>query len=150
MLAHPAASDPANISATCPNVSAAKRVCSCPRQRQCIVCKSGGGGDQRHSAFASCLADLVTAHMGAKVYIEETIPGFPREPQPDAQPEGARARGPVIVRSRSVRHEQGAADMGMPLNTVLQTDASAMRHVSHTRTVDAEPRDETRKWMCEQ
>ena len=46
VLAHPAASDPANISATCPNVSAAKRVCSCPRQLQCIVCKSGGGGDQ--------------------------------------------------------------------------------------------------------
>ena len=134
------------MSATCPNVSAAKRVCSCPseaRQLQCIVCKSGGGGDQRHS-------DLVTTHTGAKVIIEETIPGFPREPHPDAQPEGARARGPVIVRSRSVRHEQGAADMGMPFNTVLQTDASAMRHVSHARTVDAERRYETRKWMCEQ
>ena len=129
MLAHPA-SDPADISATCPNVSAAKRVCSCPRQLQCIVCKSGGGGDQRHSALASCLADLVTTHTGAKVIIEETIPGFPREP--DAQPQGARARGPVIVRSRSVRHEQGAADMGMPFNTVLQTDASAALGVVKT------------------
>ena len=72
----PAASDPTNISATCPNVSAARRVCSCSseaRQPQCIDCKSGGGGDQRHSALASCLADLVTTHTGAKVNIEESI-----------------------------------------------------------------------------
>ena len=93
MLAHPAASDSANISTTCPNVSAAKRVCSCPidnHQLHCIVCKSGGGVDQRHSALARCLADLVTTPTGAKVYIEQTIPGLPREPQPGAQPEGAR------------------------------------------------------------
>ena len=93
MLTHPPAALAANISPTCPNVSAAKRVCTCridPHQLHCIVCKSGGGVDQRHSALASCLADLVTTHTGAKVHIEQTIPGLPREPHPGAQPEGAR------------------------------------------------------------
>ena len=75
MLTHPAASQPTNISPTCPNVSAAERVCSCPidaYQLHCIVCKSGGVVDQRHSALARCLADLVTTHTGAKVHIEQT------------------------------------------------------------------------------
>ena len=44
-----------------------------------------GDVDQRHSALARCLADLVTTHTGAK-----TIPGLPREPQPGAESEGAR------------------------------------------------------------
>ena len=50
-------------------------------QLHCIECKSGGGVDQRHSALARCLADLVTTHTGAKVHIEQTIPGIPREPR---------------------------------------------------------------------
>ena len=69
MLAHPAASNPANISPTCPNVSAAKRVCACPidaHQLHCIVDKSGGGVDQRNSAMARCLAELITTHTGTK------------------------------------------------------------------------------------
>ena len=93
MLAHPAAALATNISPTCPNVSAAKRVCTRPidtHQLHCTVCKSGGGVDQRHSALARCLADLITTHTGAKVHIEQTIPGLPREPHPGAQPEGAR------------------------------------------------------------
>ena len=92
MLAHPAAALATNISPTCPDVSAAKRVCTCPivaHQLHFIVCKSGGGVDQRHSAIARCLADLVTTHTGAMVHIEQTIPGLPREPHPGAQPEGA-------------------------------------------------------------
>ena len=63
MLARPAASDPTNISPTGPNASAAKRTCSCPtdaHQLHCIVCKSGGGVDQQHSARARCSDDLVT------------------------------------------------------------------------------------------
>ena len=79
MLARPAANDPTNISPTCPNVSAAKRVCSCSvnsHQLLCTVCKSRGGVDQRHAALARCLADLVT-----KVNTEQTITGLPREPQ---------------------------------------------------------------------
>ena len=82
MLAHPAAALATNISPTCPNVSAAKRVCSCPidrHQLHCIVCKSGGGVDQRHSPLARCSADLITTH-----------PEIPRVPRPGAQPEGAR------------------------------------------------------------
>ena len=78
---------------TCPTVSAAKRVCSCPvgaHQLHGIVCKSGCGVDQRPSALARCLANLTTTHTGAKLHIEQTIPGLPREPQPGAQPEGAR------------------------------------------------------------
>ena len=78
MLTHPTAALPTNISPTCPNVSAAKRVCTCridQHQLHCIVCKSGGGVDQRHSALARCQADLVTTHTGAKVHIEQTIPG---------------------------------------------------------------------------
>ena len=93
MLAQPAAALATNISPTCPNVSAAKRVCTCPidlHQLHCIVCKSGGGVDQRHSALARCLADLVTTHTGVKVHFEQTLPGLPREPHPRAQPEGAR------------------------------------------------------------
>ena len=93
MLTHPAAPRDTDISPTCPNVSAAKRVCTChidPHQLHCIVCKSGGGVDQRHSALARCLADLVTTHTGAKVHLEQTIPGLPRELRPGAQPEGAR------------------------------------------------------------
>ena len=93
MLAHPVAALATNISPTCPNVSAAKRVCArtidtC--QLHCMVCKSGGGVDQRHSALARCLADLITTHTGVKVHIEQTIPALPREPYPGAQPEGAR------------------------------------------------------------
>ena len=67
MLEHRAAALATNISPTCPNVSAAKRVCTCridPHQLHCIVCKSGGGVDQRHSAIARCLADLVTTLTG--------------------------------------------------------------------------------------
>ena len=93
LLAHPAAALATNISPTCPNVSAAKRVCTCsidPHQLHCIVCKSGGFVDQRYSALARCLADLVTTHTGAKVHIEQTIPGLPREPRPRAPPERAR------------------------------------------------------------
>ena len=93
MLAHPAAALAINISPTCPKVSAAKRVCTCsidPHQLHCIVCKSGGGVDQRHSALARCLADLVTTHTGVKVHIEQAIPGTPREPRPGAHPERAR------------------------------------------------------------
>ena len=93
MLAHPAAALATNISPTCPNVSAAKRVCTSsidPHQLHCIVCKSGGGVDQRHSALARCFADLVTAHTTAKVHIEQTIPGIPREPRLGAPPERAR------------------------------------------------------------
>ena len=93
MLAHPAAALATNISPTCPNGSAAKRVCTCPidrHQLHCIVCKSGGGVDQRHSALARCLADLITTHTGVKVHLEQTIPEIPRVPRPGAQPEGAR------------------------------------------------------------
>ena len=93
MLTHPAGALATNISPTCPNVSAAKRVCTCridPHQLHCIVCKSGGGVDQRYSALARCLADLVTTHTGAKVHLEQTIPGLPCEPHLEAQPEGAR------------------------------------------------------------
>ena len=82
------------ISPTCPNVSATKRVCSCPidaHQLHCIVCKSGSCVDQRYSALARCLADLITTHTGVKDHIEQTIPGLPPcEPQPGAQLEGAR------------------------------------------------------------
>ena len=49
MLPHPAASHSDNISPTCPNVSAATRICACPiddYQLHCTTCKSGGGGDQ--------------------------------------------------------------------------------------------------------
>ena len=55
MLPHPAANHSANISPTCPNVSADKRICACPiddYQLHCTTCKSGGGVDQRHSALA--------------------------------------------------------------------------------------------------
>ena len=79
MLPHPAASQASNISSTCPNVSAAKRTCAChidPHQPHCMTCKSGGGVDQRHSALARCLADLVTKHTGTKVFIEQSIPGL--------------------------------------------------------------------------
>ena len=85
MLAHPAAALATNNSPTCPNVSAAKRVCSCPidtHQLHCIVCKSGGGVDQRHSALARCLADLVTTHTGAKVHIEQTRSAYHVNPSP--------------------------------------------------------------------
>ena len=93
MLAHPAAALATNISPTCPNVNAAKRVCTCPidpHQLHCIVCKSGGGVVQRHSALARCLADLITTLTGVKVHFEPTISSLPREPHPGAQPEGAR------------------------------------------------------------
>ena len=92
MLAHPAASDPDNISPTCPYVSAAKRICACPidaHQLHFMICKSGGGVDQRHSALARCLADLKTTHTGTKVNIEQTFPGLSQVDQPGAQPEGA-------------------------------------------------------------
>ena len=73
MLPHPAASHAANILPTCPNVSAAKRTCACPiddYQLHCMICKSGGGVDQRHSALARCHAYLITTHTGTKAYIE--------------------------------------------------------------------------------
>ena len=93
MLTHPAAAHATDITPTCPNVSAAKRTCTCridPYQLHCIVCKRGRGVDQRHSALARCLADLITTHTGVKVHLEQTIPEIPRVPRPGAQPEGAR------------------------------------------------------------
>ena len=41
-----------------------------------MICKSGGGVDQRHSALARCLADLITTHTGTNAYIEQSIPGL--------------------------------------------------------------------------
>ena len=79
MLPHPATNHPANISATCPSVSAAKRTCACTiddYQLHCMICKSGGGVDQRHSALARYLADLITTHTGIKAHIEQSIPGL--------------------------------------------------------------------------
>ena len=92
MLPHPAASQASNISATCPNVSAAKRTCARPidpHQLHCMSCKSGGGVDQRHSAVARCLADLITTHTGTKVFIEQSIPGLTHYTR-TGQIEGAR------------------------------------------------------------
>ena len=77
MLAHPAATHADNISPTCPNVSAAKRICASridDYQLHCMICKSGGGVDQRHSALARCLADLITKHTGAKARMEQSLP----------------------------------------------------------------------------
>ena len=79
MLPQPAASHSANISPTCPNVSAAKRISACPiddYQLHCTTCKSGGGVDQRHSALARCLADLITTHTCTKAHVEQFIPGL--------------------------------------------------------------------------
>ena len=93
MLTHPAAAHATDITPTCPNVSAAKRACTClidPHQIHCMICKKGRGVDQRHSALARCLADLITTHTGVKVHLEQTIPEIPRQPRPGAQPEGAR------------------------------------------------------------
>ena len=93
MLTHPAAALATDIAPTCPNVSAAKRTCTCridPYQLHCIVCKRGGGVDQRHSALARCLADLITTHTGVEVHLEQTFPEIPHVPRPGAQPEGAR------------------------------------------------------------
>ena len=93
MLAHPAAAHATDITPTCPNVSAAKRACTClidSHQIHCMICKKGGGVDQRHSALARCLADLITTHTGVKVHLEQTIPEIPRQPRRGAQPEGAR------------------------------------------------------------
>ena len=92
MLVHPAASHATNISPTCSNVSAAKRTCACPidpHQLHCMTCKSEGGVDQRHSALARCLADLMTTHTGTKAYIEQSIPGLAQPTQP-GRTEGAR------------------------------------------------------------
>ena len=92
MLVHPAASHATNISPTCPNVSAAKRTCACPidtHQLHCMTWKSGGGVDQRPSALARCLADLIATHTGTKAYIEQSIPGLAQPTQP-GQTEGAR------------------------------------------------------------
>ena len=61
-----------------------------PISSTALVCKSGSGVDQRHSALARCLADLVTAHTGAKVHSEQTIPGSITGAPAGAQPEGAR------------------------------------------------------------
>ena len=44
-------------------------------QLHCMICKSGGGVDQRHSALARCLADLITTHTGTTAYIEQSLPG---------------------------------------------------------------------------
>ena len=84
VLAHPAAALATNISPMCPNVSAAKRTCACPidaHQLHCMTCKSGGGVDQRHSALARCLADLITTHTGTRAYIEQSIPGLTHSTQ---------------------------------------------------------------------
>ena len=61
-----------------------------PISSTALVCKSGSGVDQRRSALARCLADLVTAHTGAKVHSEQTIPGSITGAPAGAQPEGAR------------------------------------------------------------
>ena len=79
VLPHPAPSQASNVSATCTNVSAAKRTCACSidsHQLHCMTCKSGVGVDQRHSVLARCLADLITAHTGTKAFIEQSIPGL--------------------------------------------------------------------------
>ena len=39
-----------------------------------MICKSGGGVDQRHSALARCHAYLITTHTGTKAYIEQSLP----------------------------------------------------------------------------
>ena len=84
VLPHPAPSQASNVSATCTNVSAAKRTCACPidsHQLHCMTCKSGVGVDQRHSVLARCLADLITAHTGTKAFIEQSIPGLTHSTQ---------------------------------------------------------------------
>ena len=93
MLVHPAASDPTNISLTCPNVSAAKRKCACPmnsHQLHCMTCKSGGGVHQRHSALARCLEDLITTHTGPRFTSNKVSQVFHALPSLCAQAEGAR------------------------------------------------------------
>ena len=54
-------------------------LCLClfdPHQLHCMICKNGGGVDQRHSALARCLADPITTHTGTRAYIEQFIPGL--------------------------------------------------------------------------
>ena len=104
MLPRPAASHSANISPTCPNVSAAKRTCACPiddYQLHCMICKSGAGVDQRHSALARCLADLITTHTGTKAYIEQSIPGLTHTNQ-NSQTELARMD--IVVALRGITY----------------------------------------------
>ena len=62
---------------------------STPHQLHCMFCRSGGGVDQRHSAVARCLADLITTHTSTKVYIEQSIPGLTHYTR-TGQIEGAR------------------------------------------------------------
>ena len=155
MLAHPAASHPTNMSPTCPNVSAAKRTCACPthlHQLHCMTCKSGGGVDQRHSALARCLADLITTHTGTKAFIEQSIPGLAQSTQP-GQTEGARMdivvelRGSTyyidtaIVTSKDERTHSGHTDDGLlhRLRDIPKTSAAgATTH--HVWEVQALPR----------
>ena len=77
MLTHPAASDPLTITPACPNVSAAKRVCSCPidaHQLHCIVCKTGG----RHRP-ASFRARQVHGRLGAHTRAPKSTPSKPSQ-----------------------------------------------------------------------
>ena len=62
MLPHPAASHSANTS-TIINYTVRS-------------VKAVGGVDQRHSALARCLADLITTHTSIKAHIEQSIPGL--------------------------------------------------------------------------
>ena len=104
MLPRPAASHSANISPTCPNVSAAKRTCACPiddYQLHCTICRSGGGVNQRHSALARCLADLITTHTSTRAYIEQSIPGLTHTNQ-NGQTELARMD--IVVALRGITH----------------------------------------------
>ena len=63
-----------------------------------MTCKCGGGVDQRHSALARCLADLITTHTGIKAYIEQSIPGIAQPTQP-GRTEGSRMDTVVELRS---------------------------------------------------
>ena len=87
MLAHPAANNPDQHLAHVPKRWRCQKGM---RQLHCMICKSRGGVDQRHSTLATCLADLITTHTATKVYIEQTIPSLPRITEPGAQPGGAR------------------------------------------------------------
>ena len=126
MLLHPAASHSANISPTCPNVSAAKRICACPidpHQLHCMTCKSGGGVDQRHSALARCLADLITTHTGTKAHIEQSIPGLAHT---DQHGQIELARMDIVVALRGVTYYIDTAIVSpFSSNVSLMTAASA-------------------------
>ena len=76
-------------------------------QLHCMICQSGCGVDQRHSALARCLADLITTHTGTKVHTEQTTPGLSRVTQPGAQAErsthGRRVRFCVAARKKKIQ-----------------------------------------------